>query len=90
MPETYIDTLYKPSFEENSRQSYVAALKGFVNGPMEQQLASLYEKTLAPEFKSVNGRAPIDYLEAAPLFEKTELYQLWSSMVYTSKQRALI
>ena len=85
MPETHIDTLYKPSFEENSRQSYVAALKGFVNGPMEQQLASLYDKKLEPEFKSEKGRAPLDYTEAAPLFEKTDLYQLWSSMVYTSQ-----
>ena len=77
MPDSHMDTLYNPNFEETSRQSFVAALKGYVNGPMEHQLASLYEKTLEPEFESKNGRAPIDYTEATPLFENTGLYQLY-------------
>lgn len=85
MPDKHIDTLYSPNFEESSRQGFVAALKGYVNGPMEHQLASLYKETLEPEFKSKNGRTPIDSTEATPLFESTELYQLWASMVYTSQ-----
>lgn len=85
MPETRIDTLYKPSFEEGSRQNFVAALKGYVNGPMEKQLAAQYSETLEPEFKSENGRPPEDWKEATQLFENTKLYQLWASMVYTSQ-----
>ncbi len=85
MPDAHIDELYNPNFEESSRQSFVAALKGFVNGPLEHQLAGLYEETLKSEFESKNGRTPIDCTEATPLFEETGLYQLWSSMVYTSQ-----
>ena len=85
MPETSIDTLYRPNFSENSRQSFVAALKGYVNGPMEQQLAALYDEVLEPEYESEKGRTPNSYKEATPLFEKTELFQLWGSMVYSSQ-----
>jgi len=85
MSETSIDTLYQPNFTESSRQSFVAALKGYVNGPMEQQLAAVYSETIEPKFQKKNGRVPSDYQEAAPLFESTKLYQLWGSMVYTSQ-----
>lgn len=85
MSQTCIDTLYRPSFAETSRQSFVAALKGYVNGPMEQQLATLYDHMLVPEFESEKGRAPKNYKEATPLFEKSKLYQLWASMVYSSQ-----
>lgn len=85
MPETRIDTLYKPNFAESSRQSFVAALKGYVNGPMERQLAAQYTETLAPEFESENGRLPECWEEATQLFESTKLYPLWASMVYTSQ-----
>lgn len=85
MSSTQIDKLYRPNFGENSRQSFVAALKGYVNGPMEQQLAELYSDDIKPEFERQHGRDPHDYNEITPLFEKTNLYQLWGSMVYTSQ-----
>ena len=85
MSKTQIETLYKPNFVESSRQSFVAALKGYVNGPMEQQLAKLYGDSLEPDFEKENDRAPIDSHEATTLFENTILYQLWESMVYTSQ-----
>ena len=85
MAEMHIDTLYKTSFEESSRQSFVAALKGFVNGPMEHQLESLYSNSIEPDFQSRHGRVPRNCDEATQLFEITELYQLWASMVYTSQ-----
>ena len=85
MSQTSIDTLYKPNFAETSRQSFVSALKGFVNGPMEQQLAALYDEVLEPAFESEKGRTPNSHKEATPLFEKTHLYQLWASMVYSSQ-----
>jgi len=85
MSQTTIDRLYQPNFTETSRQSFVSALKGYVNGPMEQQLAALYNEVLEPKFESEKGRLPKSHTEATPLFEKTELYQLWASMVYSSQ-----
>ena len=85
MSTSLIDTLYQPSFAENSRQSFVAAFKGYVNGPMERQLAEVYKQELDPNFKVESGRSPESLDEAKPLFEKTTLYQLWGSMVYTSQ-----
>lgn len=85
MTKIAIDALYKPSFAENSRQSFVAALKGYVNGPMEGQLAALYNTRLAPDFENKQGRLPINVEEATEVFEKTGLYPLWGSMVYTSQ-----
>lgn len=85
MTNIEIDALYKPSFAENSRQSFVAALKGYVNGPMEGQLAALYKNELAPDFEKKAGRLPSDVKEATEIFEQTNLYPLWGSMVYTSQ-----
>ena len=85
MSGTNIETLYQPSFVENSRQSFVAAFKGYVNGPMERQLAKLYTQELSPKFETKTGRAPENAEEVKPLFEQAPLYQLWGSMVYTSQ-----
>ena len=85
MSTRLIDTLYQPNFAENSRQSFVAALKGYVNGPMEGQLAKLYENELAPKFKEKLGRDPESLDEVRPLFEQDYLYQLWGSLVYSSQ-----
>jgi len=85
MSDTCIDTLYSPNFAESSRQSFVAALKGYVNGPMEQQLAALYSHDIAPKFEREAGRAPNTARDVIPLFEDEKLYQLWASMVYTSQ-----
>ena len=85
MPKTQIDKLYQPNFAESSRQNFVAALKGYVNGPMEGQLAALYNESLAPDFETQEGRLPDNVDEAAALLEKTSLFQLWGSAVYTSQ-----
>lgn len=85
MAATNIETLYQPSFTETSRQTFVAALKGYVNGPMEKQLAKLYAKELSPKFEAEKGHCPQNVEEAKPLFEQAPLYQLWGSMVYTSQ-----
>ena len=84
-PNVKIDALYKPNFAESSRQSFVAAFKGYVNGPMERQLADLYNNDLAPGFKDKKGHLPRDVDEATAVFEKTNLYPLWGSLVYTSQ-----
>ena len=77
--------LYRPSHDEAARQRFVGALKGFANGPLEQQLARLYERELRPEFERRHGRPPAQRDEARPLFESDPLYQLWGSMVYASQ-----
>lgn len=78
--------LYRPTHDEASRQRFVGALKVFANGPLEGQLAALYESRLAPQFAAAHGgRLPANRVEARPLFESTPLYQLWGSMVYTSQ-----
>ena len=64
MPDAVIDKLYQPNFTESSRQRFVAALKGYVNGPMERQLAELYSQKLAPEFEEQQGRFPENVDEA--------------------------
>ena len=85
MPHDPIDALYKPNFEESSRQRFVAAFKGYVNGPMEHQLSELYSQKLVPDFEEHQGRLPENVDEATEAFETTDLYPLWGSLVYTSQ-----
>ena len=73
-----INMLYKPNHDEAARQAFVGTLKGFVNGPMEADLARLYDDALANE-------KPASREEAMKLFENKKLYQLWGSSVYTSQ-----
>ena len=76
MPE--IATLYRPDHDEAARQAFVGALKAHVNGPMEHDLAALYEHEIAP-------RQPAGLDEAIALFEKQRAYQLWGSATYASQ-----
>ncbi len=78
-------TLYAPRHDEASRQRFVAALKGYANGPLEETLADRYEHALKPAFEVQHGQAPANRSEARPLFEADPLYQLWGSMVYASQ-----
>ena len=78
--------LYRPSHDEAARQRFVGALKGFANGPLEQQLAGRYDSTLRENFRAATGRAaPANRGEARPIFESDPLFQLWGSMVYASQ-----
>ncbi|MBM4214442.1 MAG: hypothetical protein FJ179_12140 [Gammaproteobacteria bacterium] len=78
--------LYRPSADEAARQRFVGVLKGFANGPLEQQLAERYENRLRENFRAATGRtAPATREEARPWFEAEPLYQLWGSMVYASQ-----
>ncbi|MFM7433039.1 MAG: hypothetical protein ACKO3O_06035, partial [Gammaproteobacteria bacterium] len=78
--------LYRPSHDEAARQRFVGALKGFANGPLEQQLAGRYESVLRESFCAATGcAAPATRDEARPLFEADPLFQLWGSMVYASQ-----
>jgi SAM-dependent methyltransferase len=84
--QNLLGDLYRPSHDEAARQRFVGVLKGFANGPLEQQLAARYSETLVPEFRVETGREnPINRDEARPLFERDPLFQLWGSMVYASQ-----
>jgi SAM-dependent methyltransferase len=86
MPSQSLREIYRPTHDEASRHRFVGALKSFVNGAMEGQLADHYESVLKPAFAAAHaGRAPANRAEARPLFESAPLYQLWGSMVYASQ-----
>ena len=80
-----LSQVYLPTHDEMSRQAFVGALKAQVNGPVEEELAWLYETSLEPEFKARQGHAPRHRDEVIPAFESQLLYQTWGSMVYTSQ-----
>lgn len=76
---------YAPDHDERSRQAFVGALKGEVNGPVEEDLAGLYEQKIKPAFVAEQGREPGHRDDVIPAFKADPLYQTWGSMVYTSQ-----
>ncbi|MFK7887951.1 MAG: class I SAM-dependent methyltransferase [Gammaproteobacteria bacterium] len=76
---------YQPTHDEAARQSFVGALKGFLNGPLEARLGAHYEQTLKPAFEAHNARAPANREEGLRALADDPLYQLWGSCVYTSQ-----
>ena len=76
---------YRPTHDESARQAFVGALKGYVNGPLETQLADLYERDLKPEYIEKHGQEPKDRDQGTAAFQHSHLYQLWGSAVYTSQ-----
>ena len=77
--------LYRPNHDERARQQFVGALKGYLNGPLEQALAAEYETRIAPDFRARTGREPADRDDVLDLFRASPLYQLWGSAVYESQ-----
>lgn len=80
-----IQTLYKPTPDERSRQAFVGALKTEINQGVEPQLSERYENVLLPDFKQENGRDPEGRREGARVFEKDSLYRIWGSATYNSQ-----
>lgn len=76
---------YQPTHDETSRQNFVGALKGYLNGPLEAKLAKKYDDTLAPAFAKTNGYAPKNREEGKTAMRDEPLYQLWGSAVYQSQ-----
>ncbi len=85
MPNSTLKDAYKPSHDEAARHGFVAALKGYVNGPLEQSLARHYEDNLKPVFVEKHGRAPANREEGKEAFDDDHLFQLWGSSVFTSQ-----
>lgn len=82
---TALHQVYEPTHDEHARQAFVGALKARVNGPVEDELAWLYDNRIGPEYKAEHGREPDHRNDVIPAFEKEYLYQSWGSMVYTSQ-----
>ncbi|MEE8306652.1 MAG: class I SAM-dependent methyltransferase [Gammaproteobacteria bacterium] len=76
---------YRPTHDESARQAFVGALKGYVNGPLEAQLATEYDNKLQFEFIEQHGQAPQDRNQGTEAFRHSRLYQLWGSAVFTSQ-----
>ncbi len=80
-----LTNIYRPTHDEAARQAFVGALKGYLNGPMEAQLDTVYETRLKSEFAERAGHEPRDRLEGTEAFKDSHLYQLWGASVYTSQ-----
>lgn len=85
MSRARLQQVYRPTHDEASRQGFVGALKGFVNGPLEARLADHYEDQLKPKYEARHGRSPENRIEGTEAFADDHLYQLWGSSVYTSQ-----
>lgn len=85
MPKTTLKDIYQPSHDEAARHAFVGALKGFVNGPLEERLARHYEDHLKPQFVKKHGRAPANRVEGNEAFDNDHFFQLWGSSVYASQ-----
>lgn len=83
--KTALHQVYAPTHDEHARQAFVGALKAQVNGPVEDELARLYDHRIGPDYKAEHGREPGHRDDVIPAFEKEYLYQSWGSMVYTSQ-----
>ena len=77
--------LYQPTHDELARQQFVGALKGYLNGPIERDLAASFERDIAPRFRARAGRDPEKREDVAELFAEHPLYQLWGAAVYESQ-----
>ncbi len=85
MPKPTLKEIYRPSHDEAARHAFVGALKGYVNGPLEERLARRYEEDLKPAFVEKHGRTPDNRLDGTEAFSEDHLYQLWGSSVFTSQ-----
>ena len=77
--------IYRPSHDEAARHAFVGALKGYLYGPVEKRLATLYESELKPQFVERQGKPPTDRDEGTEAFRSNHVYQLWGSSVFTSQ-----
>jgi ubiquinone/menaquinone biosynthesis C-methylase UbiE len=80
-----LQATYRPSHDEAARQGFVAALKTYLNGPLEARLAHRYEEKLEPAFVSERGRPPENREEGTEACAGDHLFQLWGSAVFASQ-----
>ncbi len=85
MSKPSLADVYQPTHDEAARQSFVGALKGFLNGPLEVSLDQRYEQTLKPAFEAQHQRSPQNREDGLAALADDHLYQLWGSSVFTSQ-----
>jgi len=85
MAKPTLKEIYRSNHNETSRHAFVGALKGYLNGPLEDRLAHCYEEQLKPAFVGKHGRAPGNRREGNEAFDGEHLFQLWGSSVFTSQ-----
>ena len=78
-------SIYRPNHDERVRQSFVGAMKGYLNGPLEKQLARRYEQVLKPRYGALHGGPPQNRQQGCAAFADDHLYQLWGAAVYQSQ-----
>ena len=77
--------IYQLTHDEHARQSFVGAMKAYLNGPVETQLAERYDQVLEPEYTKIHGSPPCDREQGNAAFIHDPLYQLWGAAVYQSQ-----
>ena len=83
--EQLLSQYYRPTHDEQSRQNFVGAMKSYINGPMEKQLAHHYEQDLKPAYLERHGQLPQDREQGTTAFANDHLYQLWAATLFQSQ-----
>lgn len=78
-----INTLYRPTQEEQSRHNFVGALKLVINTSVEKKISSQYESLVTN--KDELEQQPVDRNKLAEAFEQLPAYQLWGCLNYASQ-----
>ena len=88
---TELASLYRPDHDEAARQAFVAALKFYANGPMEDRLAQLWDSGSEGHASDDSGDGPGDGHDEPDLdtaiarFEPHRDYGLWANAAYVSQ-----
>jgi SAM-dependent methyltransferase len=76
---------YRPTHDEAARQAFVGALKGYVNGPLEQRLAAEYESEVGPAYAREHGHLPQNREEGNKAFEHNHTFGVWGAATFVSQ-----
>lgn len=77
---------FEPTHDEEARQNFVGALKGYANMALEPRLHRLYDDVIAPAAEAETGRKPSNRADAAAWMRPHPLYRLWASLTYQSQE----
>jgi len=76
---------YRPTHDEAARQAFVGALKGYVNGPLEQRLAAEYENEIGPSYAREHGHPPQNRDEGNAAFAHNHTFGVWGAATFVSQ-----
>ncbi len=78
--------LPEPSHDENARQEFVAAFRGFLTANVQPKLGAVYQQRVLPKLEKNLGRAPENSDEVRNGMTSEPLYQMWSAMQRRSQE----